>query len=127
RYYERNLRMQQCETEEHRPFATLDRIAKAGSEPINRRGAAPRGERPPAARTTVAIRAATAAGHVRGPPAPTGAPCPRRPPAAPPRLGRRDEGQAPEESRPRENDDACPGYDDDIVGWAKGRLGAVAT
>jgi hypothetical protein len=46
RHYERNLRTQQCETCEHRPFATLNGFAKASSEPKNRRGGAPRGERP---------------------------------------------------------------------------------
>jgi hypothetical protein len=46
RHYERNARMRQCETEGHRSCATPDGFAKAGSEPINRRGGAPRGERP---------------------------------------------------------------------------------
>ena len=49
RHYERDLRMQQCETEGHRSCATPNGIAKAGPGPINRRGGAPRGERPPAA------------------------------------------------------------------------------
>src|SRR5262245_35691642 len=48
RHYERNLRTQQCETDEHRPFATLEGIAKAGLEPKNRRGGAPRGGASPA-------------------------------------------------------------------------------
>jgi len=43
--------MRQCETEGHRSCATPDDLAKAGSGPKNRRGGAPRGERPPDART----------------------------------------------------------------------------
>jgi hypothetical protein len=46
RHYERNVRTHQCHVEGHRSCATPGDVAKAGSEPKNRRGGAPRGEHP---------------------------------------------------------------------------------
>jgi hypothetical protein len=63
RHYERDVRTHQCEIDGHRSCATPRGFAKAGSAPINRRGGAPRGERPPAAQTVKA----NLRGDARGP------------------------------------------------------------
>jgi hypothetical protein len=107
RHYERDPRMRQCETEGHRSCATPNGIAKAGLGPKNRRGGAPRGERPPAR----GLRKRSARGragrhwsaHIKGASHAPGA-CRR---SAPSRCvsGR---WQSSGDDMPRENDDARP-------------------
>jgi hypothetical protein len=46
RHYERIVRMHPCRTKGHRSCATPQGMAKAGSEPTNRRGGAPKGGHP---------------------------------------------------------------------------------
>jgi len=45
RHYERNARMRQCETEEHRPAVQRSTVSPRWPGANNRRGGAPRGER----------------------------------------------------------------------------------
>ena len=68
RHYERNVRMHPAKPRTPPVRATSKGLAQAGSGPINRRGGAPRGERPPARGLRKLIRAGTRAACVRGPP-----------------------------------------------------------
>jgi hypothetical protein len=104
--------MHPCQTEGHRSCATPQGMAKADSGPINRRGGAPRGERPPAARIAKADPRGDARTRVSGP-IKNGCRCTQAPFGAPLPLAERDEYANLGGHMPREKDDACA-----VVGWA---------
>jgi hypothetical protein len=59
RHYERDLRTQTVRPADTAALGNVRRHLQAGSRPINRRGGAPKGERPPAAQPAKAICAGT--------------------------------------------------------------------
>ena len=120
RHYERNVRMHPCETEGHRSCAPSGGLAKAGSEPINRRGGAPKGGHPRRADCVSGLRGMQGAtfracgptllareGCLASTRAPVGAPLPS--------FTRGNIGK-PRRTSPRENDDASA---QSIVHWPR--------